>query len=159
MPSPALVDSGDLLHTHWPPQEWGQITDGSRRQLSSGEYLRPQPGDTHPICASHQISEVLSSQCQIWQSWRYTERYGRAHQKPRFLSIRGREFVGNTNEFQFIYRMVGDTISKTAITTNQPSPKLMTMTPNKSPEPTAVGACSSAIAVHVASRRWLSFFR
>ena len=31
--------------------------------------------------------------------------------------------------------------------------------PNKSPEPTAVGAGSSAIAVHVASRRWLSFFR
>jgi hypothetical protein len=28
-----------------------------------------------------------------------------------------------------------------------------------SPEPTAVGAVSSAIAVHVASRRWLSFFR
>jgi hypothetical protein len=35
----------------------------------------------------------------------------------------------------------------------------MTMWPNKSPEPTAVGAVSSAIAVHVASRRWLSFFR
>ena len=33
------------------------------------------------------------------------------------------------------------------------------MLPNKSPEPTAVGAVSSAIAVHVASRRWLSFFR
>jgi hypothetical protein len=33
------------------------------------------------------------------------------------------------------------------------------MMPNKSPEPTAVGAVSSAIAVHVASRRWLSFFR
>jgi hypothetical protein len=32
-------------------------------------------------------------------------------------------------------------------------------TPNQSPEPTAVGAGSSAIAVHVASRRWLSFFR
>jgi hypothetical protein len=40
--------------------------------------------------------------------------------------------------------------------------------PNKSPEPTAVGACSlprklsgfpMVIAVHVASRRWLSFFR
>jgi hypothetical protein len=31
--------------------------------------------------------------------------------------------------------------------------------PNKSPEPTAVGAVSSAIAVHVANRRWLSFFR
>ena len=31
--------------------------------------------------------------------------------------------------------------------------------PNKSPEPTAVGACSSAIAVRVASRRWLSFLR
>jgi len=30
---------------------------------------------------------------------------------------------------------------------------------NQSPEPAAVGACSSAIAVHVASRRWLSFFR
>jgi len=29
--------------------------------------------------------------------------------------------------------------------------------PNKSPEPTAVGACSSAVAVHVASRRWLTF--
>ena len=28
----------------------------------------------------------------------------------------------------------------------------------KSPEPTAVGAVSSAVAVHVASRRWLSFF-
>ena len=31
--------------------------------------------------------------------------------------------------------------------------------PNKSPEPTAVGACRSAVAVHVANRRWLSFFR
>ena len=31
--------------------------------------------------------------------------------------------------------------------------------PNQSPEPTAVGAGSSAIAVHAASRRWLSFFR
>jgi hypothetical protein len=31
--------------------------------------------------------------------------------------------------------------------------------PNKSPEPTAVGAASSAIAAHVAGRRWLSFFR
>jgi hypothetical protein len=31
--------------------------------------------------------------------------------------------------------------------------------PNKSPEPTAVGACGSAIAVHVTSRRWLSFLR
>jgi hypothetical protein len=26
-------------------------------------------------------------------------------------------------------------------------------------EPTAVGACRSAVAVHVAGRRWLSFFR
>jgi hypothetical protein len=33
------------------------------------------------------------------------------------------------------------------------------MTPNTSPEPTAVGAVSSAIAVRVASRRWLSFLR
>jgi len=32
-------------------------------------------------------------------------------------------------------------------------------TPNKSPEPTAVGAGISAVAVHVASRRWLSFLR
>jgi hypothetical protein len=31
--------------------------------------------------------------------------------------------------------------------------------PNKSPEPTAVGACSSAVAVHAVSRRWISFFR
>jgi hypothetical protein len=30
---------------------------------------------------------------------------------------------------------------------------------NKSPEPTAVGAVSSAIAVQAASRRWLSFLR
>ena len=30
---------------------------------------------------------------------------------------------------------------------------------NQSPEPTAVGAVSSAIAVPAASRRWLSFFR
>ncbi len=35
----------------------------------------------------------------------------------------------------------------------------MTMLPNKSPEPTAVGAVSSAVAVHAANRRWLSFFR
>ena len=35
----------------------------------------------------------------------------------------------------------------------------MIFRPNKSPEPTAVDACRSAIAVHVASRRWLSFFR
>ena len=32
-------------------------------------------------------------------------------------------------------------------------------TPNKSPEPTAVGRFSSAFAVHVAVRRWLSFLR
>ena len=31
--------------------------------------------------------------------------------------------------------------------------------PNQSPEPTAVGAGSSAIAVHAVSRRGLSFFR
>ena len=31
--------------------------------------------------------------------------------------------------------------------------------PNQSPEPTAVGACRSAIAVPVAGRRWLSFLR
>ena len=37
--------------------------------------------------------------------------------------------------------------------------KSLGMLPNKSPEPTAVGACSSAVAVHVANRRWLSFFR
>jgi len=33
------------------------------------------------------------------------------------------------------------------------------MPPNKSPEPTAVGALRSAVAVHAASRRWLSFLR
>jgi hypothetical protein len=37
--------------------------------------------------------------------------------------------------------------------------RFMTLQPNKSPEPTAVGAGSSAVAVHVASRRWLSFLR
>ena len=31
------------------------------------------------------------------------------------------------------------------------------MMPNQSPEPTAVGAVSSAVAVRVASRRWLGF--
>ena len=36
---------------------------------------------------------------------------------------------------------------------------VVTMPPNKSPEPTAVGAVSSAVAVHATSRRWLSFFR
>ena len=36
---------------------------------------------------------------------------------------------------------------------------VMTEQPNKSPEPTAVGAVSSAIAVHATSRRWLSFLR
>ena len=34
-----------------------------------------------------------------------------------------------------------------------------TIRPNQSPEPTAVSAVSSAIAVHAASRRWLNFFR
>jgi hypothetical protein len=36
---------------------------------------------------------------------------------------------------------------------------MTTMLPNKSLEPTADGAVSSAIAAHAASRRWLSFFR
>jgi hypothetical protein len=36
---------------------------------------------------------------------------------------------------------------------------LLSRQPNKSPEPTAVGAVRSAIAVHVVSRRWLSFLR
>ncbi len=34
----------------------------------------------------------------------------------------------------------------------------MTRRPNQSPEPTAVGAASSAVAVRAASRRWLSFW-
>jgi len=37
--------------------------------------------------------------------------------------------------------------------------KVRTPQPDKSPEPTAVGAVSSAIAVHATSRRWLSFLR
>src|ERR1035437_7544357 len=37
--------------------------------------------------------------------------------------------------------------------------KLESTMPNKPPEPTAVGRFSSAFAVHVASRRWLSFLR
>src|SRR5665213_1399479 len=37
--------------------------------------------------------------------------------------------------------------------------QMSSLMPNKSPEPTAVGAVCSAIAVHVASRRWLSFLR
>jgi hypothetical protein len=36
---------------------------------------------------------------------------------------------------------------------------LVDVQPNQSPEPTAVGAVSSAVAVHATSRRWLSFFR
>jgi hypothetical protein len=36
---------------------------------------------------------------------------------------------------------------------------LQRLPPNQSPEPTAVGAGRSAVAVHAASRRWLSFFR
>ena len=36
---------------------------------------------------------------------------------------------------------------------------VLSLLPNKSPEPTADGVVSSACAVHVASRRWLSFFR
>ena len=36
---------------------------------------------------------------------------------------------------------------------------VITVAPNKSPEPTAVGAGRSAVAVHVTSRRWLSLFR
>src|SRR5674476_1368558 len=36
---------------------------------------------------------------------------------------------------------------------------MTTTWPNKSPEPTAVGPCSSAFAVHVVGRRWLSFLR
>jgi hypothetical protein len=34
--------------------------------------------------------------------------------------------------------------------------QIYAMTPNQSPEPTAVTA---AVAIHATSRRWLSFFR
>jgi len=37
--------------------------------------------------------------------------------------------------------------------------EIYAMLSNQSLEPTAVGACRSAVAVHVASRRWLSFLR
>jgi hypothetical protein len=39
------------------------------------------------------------------------------------------------------------------------SQDMITMFSKKSPEPTAVGAFSSAVAVHATGRRWLSFFR
>ena len=35
---------------------------------------------------------------------------------------------------------------------------MTTLLPNKSPEPTAVGACRSAIAVHVAGRQVAQLF-
>jgi hypothetical protein len=60
---------------------------------------------------------------------------------------------------------VGAWLVTTALVANsfhgdRPPPSWKTsQTPNKSPEPTAVGAGSSAIAVHAASRRWLSFLR
>jgi len=48
------------------------------------------------------------------------------------------------DDHKFIYEREGET---------------MTLTMPKSPEPTAVGACRSAVAIHVAHRRWFSFFR
>ena len=43
---------------------------------------------------------------------------------------------------------------------NEPlSPQWSDMMPNQSPEPTAIGAVCSAVAVRVAGRRWLSFGR
>jgi hypothetical protein len=49
--------------------------------------------------------------------------------------------------------------ARTVICLQTNSPGYQIIPPNKSPEPTAVGAVSSAVAVHVASRRWLSFLR
>ena len=87
----------------------------------------------------------------------------------QYWRLRGLELPNATNDEDIIYFMsepptnffryvdnldAGDTGRKPAYLkslTNSP--------PNKSPEPTAVGADSSAVAVHVASRRWLSFLR
>ncbi len=72
--------------------------------------------------------------------------FGRAadfwHELPRFVADIGRHHAATVEQVQsvaFSYLYIA--------------------MPNKSPEPTAVGAGRSAVAVHAASRRWLSFFR
>jgi len=70
-----------------------------------------------------------------------------------FVEGSGRDSEASGNSFHLgLLRILWDIIGHA-------TSEITMMLPNKSPEPTAVGAVSSAVAVHVASRRWLSFYR
>ena len=108
--------------------------------------------DSHAFCDTEELHGTIHARVIEWKSGRSWEG---ANKKPvQYTTI----FQGTRD---------GDTISGHFEQTWDTDGKPVTYggdvelkkQPNKSPEPTAVGAGSSAIAVHVASRRWLSFFR
>jgi adenylate kinase family enzyme len=86
------------------------------------------------------VPSKRESLADLWRLLRWSHAYDRDNlvRARKFIAERGRELIA--------CRTFDDVI-------------VLTETPNKSPEPSAVGAGRSAVAVHVASRRWLSFFR
>ena len=72
----------------------------------------------------------------------------------------GREFIASSAVHVI---MIGDGMSRLVTFTSARNAETSlfgrVMLFNKSPEPTAVGAVRSAVAVHTASRRWFNFFR
>ena len=92
--------------------------------------------------------EILQS----WLVWRRFEQFGLDEQAvgswPGFSSRRF-DAAGKCGSLPFGERLdLPDFIMEFTF-----------LMPNQSLEPTAVGAVSSAVAVHAASRRWLSFLR
>ena len=86
--------------------------------------------------------------------WKSGGSYESAQTKRRYVTVfRG---VRDGDTITGKWEQTWDVDGKTAIYTGTVELKKQ---PNKSPEPTAVGAFSSAVAVHATSRRWLSFLR
>jgi hypothetical protein len=85
-----------------------------------------------------------------------------------YVSIRDRHFCGHTFGVVSASQQTAQVVGSSGVVGSSIALDFifgyvfecrMIYPPNKSPEPTAVGAVSSAVAVHVTSRRWLSFFR
>jgi len=112
-------------------------------ELAGAYVAKSFPKDTSLYCQSVQLQDDGMRPVRPYRHWDLVYRHAGAERIEDQKS--GKVTFG---DFHVYVTMTG-----------RGQPRAMTMLPNKSRSQPAVGAVRSAIAVHVASRRWLSFFR
>jgi hypothetical protein len=108
--------------------------------------------DSHAFRDTEELHGTIHSRVIEWKSGRSWEDANRKTRQYETLFHGTQNGDTISGHFEQTWNVDGKTVTYGGVVE-------LKKQPNKSPEPTAVGAGSSAVAVHVASRRWLSFFR